>query len=662
MSSEYFGPRRLRRTKNPPFFFLLWFPAALFFMECVVKVSSFGVLFDRGFGYTLLFTLPAGLLCALLCSLLGRKGNRVMSIVLMSFFTVWYMAQTVYHTIFKTFLTLYSVGGTGKVLQFWRDILAGMREAMVPLLLLSLPLIALCVFGGRFTPFQRANWPLTGALAAASVVLQVAAVLTVTHATQGVLSPRVLYTEDFIPELSVSTFGVATTLRLDAKQLIFGPTETETPPAEETPVPTAAPEVTEEPVVYAANIMNIDFDSLIAGETDKTLLAMDEYFSKRQPTLQNEYTGMFQGKNLIFLTAEGFSSYAVDPKLTPTLYKLANTGFVFTNFYNPLWWVSTSDGEYAACTSLIPKSGVWSFYQSRNNNMYFCMGNQFQRLGYSTRAYHDHTWDYYRRDVSHPNMGYDYKAVGHGLVVKKTWPESDLEMMQVTVPEYVNDVPFHTYYMTVSGHMNYTFMGNSMASKHKDEVAGLDLSENARAYKACQIELDRALENLLDQLEEADQLENTVICLSADHYPYGLDKSVIDEMAGHEVEENFELYRSTLILWSGDMKEPVIVDKPCESLDIIPTLSNLFGLEYDSRLLMGQDILSDSPALVIFSNRSFITDLGRYNSQTDTFTPKPGVTAPEGYALSKINEVKDMFNYSTKILENDYYRKIGLPG
>ncbi|MPM14477.1 Lipoteichoic acid synthase 2 [bioreactor metagenome] len=377
--------------------------------------------------------------------------------------------------------------------------------------------------------------------------------------------------------------------------------------------------------------------------------------------MKNEFTGRFAGKNLIFITAEGFSSYAVDPELTPTLYKLANSGFVFSNFYNPLWWVSTSDGEYAACTSLIPKPGVWSFYQSRNNDMYFCLGNQFSRLGYNPRAYHNHTWSYYNRDLSHPNMGYDYKGLGKGLPVKKTWPESDLEMMELSLPEYINDVPFHTYYMTVSGHMNYTFMGNSMSKKHQQEVSHLSLSEPARAYLACQMELDRALAYLLEELEAAGQLENTVIALSADHYPYGLEKESIDELAGHSVEEKFELYRSTLILWSGDMTEPVVIDKPCDSLDILPTLSNLFGLPYDSRLLMGQDILSDSPGLVVFSDRSFLTKWGSYNAATDTFTPTGGASLPEGYALGVARSVQDMFAYSVKILERDYYGRLGLP-
>ena len=163
---------------------------------------------------------------------------------------------------------------------------------------------------------------------------------------------------------------------------------------------------------------------------------------------------------------------------------------------------------------------------------------------------------------------------------------------------------------------------------------------------------------ILEQLEEAGLLEDTVICLAADHYPYGLDKAFIDEMAGHEVEENFELYRSTLILWCGDMEEPIHVEKPCSSLDILPTLSNLFGLRYDSRLLMGQDILSDSEGLVVFSNRSFITEQGRYNARTDEFIPNEGAVLAPDYAQVMMEQVNDMFSSSVAVLDNDYYRSL----
>ena len=119
-------------------------------------------------------------------------------------------------------------------------------------------------------------------------------------------------------------------------------------------------------------------------------------------------------------------------------------------------------------------------------------------------------------------MGYEYKGLGNGLNVKETWPESDFEMMELTVPEYINSEPFHAYYMTVSGHMQYSFTGNYIARKNMDFVKDLAYSDQAKAYLATQIELDRALEYLMNELEEAGVADRTLIALSADHYPYGL--------------------------------------------------------------------------------------------------------------------------------------------
>ena len=410
--------------------------------------------------------------------------------------------------------------------------------------------------------------------------------------------------------------------------------------------------------MYGDNVIEIDFDALIANETDSTLQEMHEYFASVEPTKKNEYTGMFEGKNLIWIVGEAFSSYVVDEDLTPTLYKLSNEGFVFNNFYNPVWGVSTSDGEYVTMTGLIPKSGVWSFSRSGDNYMPYGMGNILSKSGYLCLAYHNHDYQYYNRHISHPNMGYDYKGLGNGLEVKKVWPESDLEMMEKTVPEYIDSDPFHVYYMTVSGHLRYTFIGNSMASKNREFVKDLPYSEPVRAYLACNIELDRAMQHLLEQLDEAGLTEDTVIVLSGDHYPYGLTYEEQCEIAGHELEKNFELYKSTLIIWSGSMEEPIEIDKPCSALDILPTLLNLMGIEYDSRLLMGRDILSEADPLVIFSNRSWITNLAKYNSVTDTVIPNEGTTLEDGYARKVLGIVNNKFKYSAKILEEDYYAHV----
>ena len=425
---------------------LLWFPLSLLWQEMVVKVYCFGRMFDRGLLYTCLFTLALGCLFSLVCLLIPPRRRWLVAMLFGAVTTLWYMVQVVYYTIFKTFLVLYSFSGAGQAMQFWKDILSGMRTAAVPLLLLLVPVVILGILGRRAARVllpKTAARVLTGTLSAG---IFAAALMAVGLSTGGVIPPKYLYFDTFVPNLAVSNFGVMTTLRLDVKQMLFPPTSP-TERTQTTPVPPVAssvppgpgsPSVSEElPTVYGDNVMDIDFAALAAGTDDSTVAAMHRYFGERTPTRQNAYTGRFAGKNLILITAEGFSRWAVDPELTPTLYRLANTGFIFKNFYNPLWGVSTSDGEYVACTSLLPKTGVWSMFRSSENNMYFCLGNQMKRQGYATRAYHNHTYTYYNRDVSHPNMGYVYKGLGSGLEVRPTWPESDLEMMELTVPEYV---------------------------------------------------------------------------------------------------------------------------------------------------------------------------------------------------------------------------------
>ena len=337
---------------------------------------------------------------------------------------------------------------------------------------------------------------------------------------------------------------------------------------------------------------------------------------------------------------------------------MTNEGFIFNNFYTALWQTSTSDGEYVAMTGLIPV-GTRSMYHSRNNLMPFVLGNQFNLLGLTSKAYHNHTYTYYERNETHPNLGYDYKGVGNGLVLDSyVWPESDLEMIEHTVDEYINEEPFHVYYLTVSGHMNYTFVGNSMSYKNKDLVKELPYSSDVKAYIACQIELDRALEELIESLTEAGVIDNTVIALSADHYPYGWDKKHLDEIAGHEVDPYFEIYKNHFILWNPAIETPIIIDKPASSLDILPTLSNLFGLAYDSRLLVGRDILSNNDPLVILSNRSFITDKVMYNSATGEVIKLTEEELPEDYIKNMNNIIKNKFKISKTILKTDYYRYV----
>ena len=598
-----------------------------------------------------------------------EKASTIYTCICLGIVALIHITQVVYFSVFNKYLIFYSVtaGGVGNILEggIIKTTLKSILGGVPAMLAFSIPIILLARLGGKKIIFRKSWWEGLALSVVPAVVCYFAAVL-IAGANPEIAT---IQSGTFDPNLSVGQFGLLRTEILDIKYNLLG-FEQEIQILEERP--TSNTDKTEDPTqkVYGPNVMNIDFVSKNEGEKDSTYKALNEYFATKEPTLKNEYTGMYKGYNLISITAEGFSPYCIDPELTPTLYKMANEGFKFTNFYTPIWGVSTSDGEYVHCTGLIPKSGVWSFYRSGENYMPFCLGNMFKSIGVNkTFAYHNNSYTYYKRDVSHPNMGYTYKGYGSGVeeYVKKQWPQSDLEMITGSVKDYLSDdEPFLAYYMTVSGHLEYNFIGNMMAYKNRDKVAHLDCSDTLKAYYACNIELDRAMEKLLEELEAAGELENTVISITPDHYPYGLEQdgadkySVWREMLGHDVETEFELYKSSFILYCAGTKDAPTIDKYCAEIDILPTILNLFGFEYDSRLLMGSDILSTSSDLVIMSNRSFITDRGKYNATTKTFTAFSGkefASAEEEteYIQNIRNIINNKFSISAKILDKDYY-------
>lgn len=650
------------RLAAPSLFFFL----VIYYEELFLKLYCFHAISLTGALFTALFTLPIALLLGLLCGGVSNRYGRFLLPLCTTILSLWIGAQAIYYHLFKTFLTIFSLTKMAMVAGAFGTMAT--TEILVnwfPVLMMSLPVLLSILLNRRLilsTPFpkrQRLHW------AAAAIAVQLATMGVVMLCGGGVLSLRYIYTQTATPELEAQYFGMLTQTQLEIRRVIFGinpddPSQrrlikwsrpAETRPGISTPVLST-------PSSDYYHIMDIDFDSMIQQEEDPALLEAHEWFSKRQPAPKNQWTGYFEGKNLIWIVAEGFSTLAMDPERTPTLWKLSHQGFVCNHFYTPLWGVSTSDGEYVTTTGLIPKSGVWSYSQSSENYMPFALGNQFKKLGYRTMAFHDYLYDYYDRNLSHPNMGYDYVALGQGLEMDTAddFPPSDLEMMEEIVPMFVEEDQFMVYCLTVSGHLNYTLEENAMSRRHWDEVKDLPYSDPVKCYLACQMELELAMESLMNQLEAAGKLDDTVIVLSADHYPYGLTDEEYSELLGHEVDPVFEIYENTLILWSADMEEPVYIDKYCSSLDVMPTLSNLFGLEYDSRLIMGEDILSSKPGLVIFSNYSFISRDGYYNSTTDEFTRWDGQEPDLDAVASLVAEVQNRVAYSAVILDYDYYR------
>ena len=577
-------------------------------------------------------------------------------------------AQMIYYRIFGFFFSAFSMVNGTEAFQFWYTLLSQLLDALPLIVLMAAPLVFYLIWARKIITFQFSRSRAWGILPAAlAVALHIVLIITLSlWEGTGAMSPFELYHTNSDPFYSINKLGFATAFRLDVQRLITGEEVggsihldvPETQPPTEATLPEETEEVTqpptEPPITSFPNTLDIDFNLLVETTADMKIQQMHQYFANRSPSYKNEKTGMFEGCNLILITAEAWSHLIVDEVRTPTMYKLMHEGFYFTDFYVPDWGTSTTDGEYAFLTGTIPKANCWSFSESSKNAMPLTMAQQLIAKGYGAYAYHGHTYDYYNRDDYLQNLGYKYRAYGKGLPVKKTWPESDLEVMQLSVDDFVAKEPFTAYYMTISGHREFTFDGNVMARRNKDLVKDEPYSNNVRAYLSCQMELEKALTLLLEKLEAAGTLDNTVIVMTADHYPNGLTEKQISELLGHSVETNFEIYKNGCFIYKPGMT-PETITEPCSHLDLLPTLSNLFGLEFDSRLYMGRDIFSEADPLVIFSDRSWITEDAMYNARTGNVISKTGDPIDEDYIQRISNEVSNRFTVSTRILDYDYW-------
>lgn len=668
---------------------LLFFPLMFPYLELVLhlhmKLSMAYLPIWATFG------VAAGLLLTALTIPFHKTVNQVLSLILSWLISLVFVVEMIAKKILQSYYPLSTLGtAADNKLTDYADVIASAVGRSAPIIVVFfLPALFLTVFGRRLLGFERYDWKLSGVLAAGMVIFHLVALGMVHLPWGGDMTPGKLYKMDTNADDQVEQLGLLTMFRLDVKHMIVpvkndldsdfstigdlgdgsGSSGDGSGATSEDPGPV---------IDTSPNVMDVDLNALAEGTTNKDIQWLCNYFNSVTPTKKNEYTGMFEGYNVIFFTLEGFSGYVIDPELTPTLYKLTHEGFVFNNFYTALHYTSTSNGECQNLLGLYPKNGnpiTMKRTGVLGTDCYFSLAQQLGRLGYQTLGYHNNG-DMYGRAVSHTNLGYDWKYYQHGLKcemnaagTEKLWPQRDSYMIEASVDDYINsDQPFHVYYLTISGHTPYSW--NWVARQYKDRVSSLPYSEKTQAYIATAMEVDKALETLIQKLDEAGKLDKTLIVAAPDHVPY-FDIDTLEELSGQtfgksedmealkESAINFDVYKSSLIIWSASMTEPVNVDKVTCQVDILPTVSNLLGLEYDSRMLAGADALSDSEGLVVFTSRCWKSDRGFYNRFTQTFTPAAGVTMTQEEQDSYVAAMKKLVGYkldsTAMIVENDFY-------
>ena len=622
--------------------------------------------------YFLLFLPAVAMFLATLTGWFKQKLNRILTPAVMVLPFAFYVSQLVYYRIFGSLFSVSMMGlGANAMEDFGWALWDTIKDSIGWILLCLLPVVAVAVYCycAPKKLFDGFNWKMHIVSFVKTVVLWLLAVALLLPFGKGDYSPYYAYTSSYIDTDTASDrLGVLTNSLVELGHKFFGGG------AEEKPT-IVIPDAPEEPSIDTTPniIAGLDFAALKGTTNDSGKQQLCDYFASLNGTNKNEYTGALKDYNLIYICAEAFSNYAIDPVVTPTLYKMSQGGIVLNNFYNS-YKNTTTNGEYAFMTGLWPdvsrianaNSSAGSFVQSQNKVIPFALGNMFESIGVKTHAFHNFRGYYYQRNRTHKNLGYSslrFMGGANGMTFTSTWPSSDLEMMEQSIDDYINQERFHAYYMTFSGHGPYS-TANPIAVKNYQTVNELlgdrELTVGAKYYLAANYELEKAMTYLLEKLEAAGKLDKTMIVIIGDHYPYYLADNHLNSIADKSVEQDFEKFKSTCIMYCPGM-ETIKVDDPCCNVDILPTVLNLFGMEYDSRLLPGTDIFSDNTPIAMLYNKSFVTKFVKYNAQTgkaewlEAATNMPEANRKEHLDYC-IAVTKSRYTVSLDIMNEDFYR------
>ena len=413
---------------------LLYYIVVFVFLEFALQLIVYGSV--NNIVAHLLFACIAGCLLFLLSSLLPDKINRIIFILLIVLLVVYYEVQFIYYTIFKSFMPVSQIFlGAAAIVNFAPQILFAIKQNFIGFILLLMPIpVSVLLLKQKKVIALRLNRVQIPVSMLATVVLFGFTMMLMMLTNTSPASAYAIWTNKTVStETSVKTLGLAATTMHETSSYFVK--RDSTPVFYETTLDDPKTEITESadgsvPEPVERNVTDLVFTA--SDNAPKNQKIITDYLAGVSATSKNEYTGIAKGYNVITICAEAFNPLVIDPELTPTLYKLANNGFVFNNFYNS-FRNTTTNGEYAFCMGLLPDfshNKIEScFNESADNYLPFCLGNALGKEGYETYAYHNYYGSFYDRYITHPNMGYEFKSVGMGLNLPASNPYSDHDMM-----------------------------------------------------------------------------------------------------------------------------------------------------------------------------------------------------------------------------------------
>ena len=339
---------------------------------------------------------------------------------------------------------------------------------------------------------------------------------------------------------------------------------------------------------------------------EQDIAFLKEEYSKENDKKKNRYTGKQKGNNLIIVQLEGIDSWLINKNDTPTLYNMMRNSINFTNHYSYYnGGGSTFNSEFAVNTGFItPLSYTQNAYTFNKNSFPYSLAHLFKNEGYSVNAFHMNTKEFYSRGTNYKNWGYDNY---YGLVDLGTYKDNsyyldrELILNEDFKEKMFSDKPFVDYIITYTNHMPFSSeKGNCKMlldlDSEENENVSYDLNEEDCARRQAK-ETDYMMELLLNELKTRNLYNNTTIVVLTDHYLYTLsDKTILNK---YKNTSNNLINYTPFFIWNNG-KDKKTVKTVTSQINVLPTILNLFGIDYNPVNYIGSDALDNNYQKIVF--------------------------------------------------------------
>ncbi len=467
-----------------------------------------------------------------------------------------------------------------------------------------------------------------------------------------------LFKNPDIPNIAVSVFGYNGFALLDVKGVMVP-----APPVEEGQEFEDGYVIKEQVLSdYTRFIDDRLWKEVIEKETNKNYRKLSNYYISQEITDKNDFTGIFKDKNVIVIMMESTNNIVLDERYYPNMHKLYTEGWAWENSYSPRNSCSTGNNEMSGMVSLYTINNSCTANNYKNNVYPEALLSLFKNAGYKTSSYHNYTEHYYARKTYHPNMGSEhyYGVEELGIPYSKVYQEwpSDVELVKKVLEITKDQDKFAAWITTVSAHQPYT-VDSELAKKNIALFDDTKYNTATKRYMSKLYEFDLAIGALLDGLKEQGKLDDTVIVLYADHYPYGLTTSWLNSYFDYDVTKQLEVDRTPFIIYNSTMT-PQIYKEYTSYVNITPTVANLFDLEYDPRLYAGKDLMSNSnEARVYFADGSWKDKKAFYSASSGKITYTNSNDKYTAEEIKNINTtIKNRIAMSNLAIRTNYFKHL----